>query len=683
MGKGRSDRPLPGGGTPGSAGGPEPGRGELKSPKRRKRQTFSDAQRRAHVEAFEQSGQTQTAYCREQGFSASCLLRWRSAVHEESKPAEARRCGKASQTARHRIFSPEERRQAVEAFEKSGLTRESFCRTWGVSAASLAAWMKRYREDGPKGLEPRPRKKPARPHKKALPESTKAAIVATKKVHPDFGLRKVRDVLYRFFGIKVSCGSVRKTLSEEGIPPLPSPARRPRPRKKPPRRFERARPGELWQSDITSYVLARHSQRVYLTVFMDDHSRYIASFGLHLHQKQDIVIEALLEGTARFGKPREVLTDQGRQYFAWRGKSRFQKVLLREGIQHVVSRTHHPQTLGKCERFWETVQREFWERAQPNDLHEARERLAHFISHYNHFRPHQGIGGLVPADRFFGAESALRQTLEAELSNRELRLAIDQPQRKPVFLFGQIGDEQVSLHGERGRLVIQTPRGGRQEMEMDELGVGSAPAEESPDGRATIGRERAQAQADTALSQESQGQGAQADAAARAGALGAREHRGAGAGTQDVLRDPRVLAGTSEQAGGDAAAGAPGAAGVAALPAGARGYAGGTLEAATDPREGGHAEGSGERPQSLEEEERATRARACAGTGRDRALARAPGQPGAAEGVEHAPKDETYGEKKGRASRIVASFKRRWGRISGRGADSKGVSADGSQRGSE
>jgi hypothetical protein len=44
-------------------------------------------------------------------------------------------------------------------------------------------------------------------------------------------------------------------------------------------------------------------------------------------------MEALLEGVQRFGKPEEVLTDQGRQYFTWRGKGEFQKLLDREGIQ--------------------------------------------------------------------------------------------------------------------------------------------------------------------------------------------------------------------------------------------------------------------------------------------------------------------------------------------------------------
>ena len=44
------------------------------------------------------------------------------------------------------------------------------------------------------------------------------------------------------------------------------------------------------------------------------------------------------------GTEGDLLTDQGRQYFAWRGKSEFQKLLLRKGVRHVVARAHHPAT---------------------------------------------------------------------------------------------------------------------------------------------------------------------------------------------------------------------------------------------------------------------------------------------------------------------------------------------------
>ena len=107
----------------------------------------------------------------------------------------------------------------------------------------------------------------------------------------------------------------------------------------------------------------------------------------------------------------------------------------------MVSRAHHPETVGKCERFWETVKTEFWERVEPQELTEARERISHFIEHYNHFRPHQGLDGMTPADRFFGAEAEVRKALEDTISKNALRLALGDAPRKAVFLIGQIGDQ--------------------------------------------------------------------------------------------------------------------------------------------------------------------------------------------------------------------------------------------------
>lgn len=328
------------------------------------------------------------------------------------------------------------------------------------------------RAEGPRGLEPRPRKpRTDTPHPARLPESVRDEVEGTRRAHPDFGLRRVAAFLRRFRGLEISPSTVGNVLRERGLPALPVAAKRKPAKRKPVRRFERARAGELWQSDITSFVLRRHGRRVYLTVFLDDDSRYVVAWALATHQRATLVIEPLLEAIARYGKPREVLTDQGRQYFAWRGKCAFQKLLAKEGIQHVVSRAHHPQTLGKCERLWQTVGVELWERVSPEDLDEARSRLAHFFTHYNFFRPHQGIQGAVPADRFFGADEARRRIEAHAIEKNSLRLALGDAPRSPVYLFGQIGDESVALHGERGRLLIQTSDGGRRELGLDRLGA--------------------------------------------------------------------------------------------------------------------------------------------------------------------------------------------------------------------
>jgi transposase InsO family protein len=490
----------------------------------------------------------------------------------------------AKRKAKMRTYTPDERRAAIEAFLASGRTQEDFAKLWGVSATTLCTWMRRYKEGGPQGLE----KRPARPRKKKsrLPSGVLAEIARTKRRFPDFGMRRVRDWLARFQGIRVSANTVQKALKEEGLA-IPPPRAKPKRKRQPPRRFERSRPGELWQSDITSFLFTRDSRRVYLVVFLDDFSRYVVSWALCGHQKSVMVLDALAEGLARFGKPREILTDQGRQYFAWRGRGEFQKLLEREGIAHVVSRAHHPQTLGKCERLWKTIDEEFWQRARPQDLADARERLGHYFAHYNHFRTHQGIDGLCPADRFFGVQTAVREAMEAQLQENELALALDETPRKSLYLFGQVGDRQVSVHGERGRVVVHTEDGERCELATDEMGMQIEDrCDERDDGEERIEpgdpQEAAQAAAQTL---DLQAPAAAGDPGARP--VGARERGAAPVRPPDVHGGPRLLARPRVEAGDGRAPGGDGASRLAALPAGPVGDAGGPVAPAPAAGEGG------------------------------------------------------------------------------------------------
>jgi transposase InsO family protein len=553
-------------------------------------------ERKQLLAELERTGETLAVFCARHHVSTATICAWRRGLRAHGEaglhPKNPRR-NSSGKTGPWR--SPEERRRAVETFEGSGITVEAFARTYGVSPWTMRSWLKRFHAEGPKGLEPRPRgRKPGSGGLRRVPETVRDEIARTKTRFPEFGLKKVRDFLRRFQGVSVSTGTVARTLEERGIEPSLPPKKRRR-KSALPRRFERARPGELWQSDITSFVLSRPGTRVYLVAFVDDFSRYVVSFGLHVQMRAATVCEVLLEGTARYGKPVEVLTDQGPQYFTWRGKSAFQKLLLREGIRHVVARSHHPQTVGKCERLWETINREFWERARPEDLLDARTRLGHFFSHYNFFRPHQGIEGAVPADRFFGAKDVLRKTIEAQLSRRELDEALSEKPRRSVYLFGQVGDEQVSVVGERGELLVQTSSGVRQRMGLDELGAPSAAQEEKQDGNSRerdAGHDRTEETA-AADGQETAEVWPSAEVSARSeGALEERHGGGADAGASDMHPDPRAVAREEAAGGSGNRAVDPGTAGVAAQPAGSLGDAGGPApSAATTASQRGHDDG--------------------------------------------------------------------------------------------
>jgi len=198
---------------------------------------------------------------------------------------------------------------------------------------------------------------------------------------------------------------------------------------------------------------------------MDDHSRFIVSYGLHASQSSALVLEVLRAGMASHGTPEEILTDNGSQYVTWRGKSAFTKELEKRGVKQIVAAPRRPQTLGKIERFWGTLWRECIESAVFIDLGDARQRIGLFIDHYNFQRPHQGIDGLAPADRFFGAASEVRRTLEARVQANALELARHGLPKAPFYLTGQAGGQPFSVHAE-GERVILTKADGRTEIDL-------------------------------------------------------------------------------------------------------------------------------------------------------------------------------------------------------------------------
>ena len=231
-----------------------------------------------------------------------------------------------------------------------------------------------------------------------------------KQAHPDWGCQRISDMLLRGPALPASPAAVARVLHEAGYELEEQPTR---PHPDQVRSFERAKPNQLWQTDLFTFVLKRQNRRVYLVAFMDDHSRFIVGYGLHASQSTALVLEVLRAAIAGYGTPEEILTDNGTQYVTWRGKSQFTQGAGEARHQADRGQPQRPQTLGKIERFWGTLWRECVESAVFLDLDDARRRIGLFIDHYNFQRSHQGIDGLVPADRFFGAAPEVLATLQA------------------------------------------------------------------------------------------------------------------------------------------------------------------------------------------------------------------------------------------------------------------------------
>jgi transposase InsO family protein len=342
-------------------------------------------------------------------------------------------------------YSFEFRLRVVRMYLEEQYPKRLICEETGIGISTLGAWVKRYRQHGEEGLRNKPR---SLSRSSRVDKAVKKKIIEVKKSHPVFGVRRISDFLKRFFLLQASPATVHRTLSEAELVEKKRPKRKKNHPK--PRFFERSSPNQLWQSDICTFRLA--GRNAYLIGFIDDYSRYITGLGLYRSQTAEHVLETLRRAAGEYGVPKEMLTDNGRQYVNWRGTTRFEKELKKDRIKHIRSRPHHPMTLGKIERFWKTILQEFLLRSQFDSFEDARDRLELWVKYYNHRRPHQGIGGLCPADRYFEIQNELKQALARGIEDNCLEMALRGQPHSPFYMVGRMNNQNVVIRAEKGKV---------------------------------------------------------------------------------------------------------------------------------------------------------------------------------------------------------------------------------------
>src|SRR5574342_1373821 len=359
-------------------------------------------------------------------------------VKKKSREKESR-CGKR--------YGFEFKLRCVKLRLEEGIPVPLLSKEVGASKEVIRRWAKAYQEQGEAGLRDRIVSERKR---RKLPGPVREKIVEIKKHEPLFGVKRISHLLKRAFFLSASPETVRRTLKEESfIVPSKKKSQHNITR---PRFFERSTPNQLWQSDIFTFRLG--GKNAYLIGFLDDHSRYVVGLDVFRSQTAEHVLEVYRRAVAEYGVPKEMLSDQGRQYSSWRGTTRFEAELRKDRVHHLKSRPHHPMTLGKIERFWKTIWEEFLVRAQFDSFESAGARVRLWVKYYNHRRPHQSLDGLCPADRFFRVAQELRQVIERGIQENILELALRGQPRSPFYMGGRLGEQSVVIRAEKGRVKM-------------------------------------------------------------------------------------------------------------------------------------------------------------------------------------------------------------------------------------
>jgi len=349
-------------------------------------------------------------------------------------------------------WSVAEKLEIIQAREQGMLLRD-VAKLYGISVSTLVVWLERYEFGGIGGLEPLWGSGTAR--KSARVEAAEQMAKDVTAVNPEAGVGKVQGELARHGFLGLARETVRRLLRAQGHEPQTQRTRR---RNRPPRvkSFERANPNDLWQTDIMTFML-KAQYRVYLIGFMDDHSRMIVGWGLYRFQTAANVQEVFRAAIEKHGLPKEVLSDNGRQYASWRGKSRFTQTLTKLGIRHIRSRPYHPQTCGKIESFWRNVYQECLSRTPLSSFEEAKEKIGEYIEYYNFKRPHQGIGNLIPSDRFYRVGDQVKQIIETNTAKVEEATVSPPEYVPPTYLVGNIGGKELRVIAKDAEVSLREP----------------------------------------------------------------------------------------------------------------------------------------------------------------------------------------------------------------------------------
>ena len=248
-----------------------------------------------------------------------------------------------------------------------------------VSEKTVDRWCSIYRKHGWAGLQVRSH----RPHTIHRTSQEIVNLVLQLRRTRNWGPCRIEGYLRNYHTTSISHTTVHKILIQAGMNnPIPKPRRVWRKH-----RFERAHSNSLWQAD---FKLTEQDE--WMISYLDDHSRFIPGSRVHHNPTAEHAIKLLEESVRQYGKPDQILTDRGTQFYPARGgRSEFTEFCRGNGIEHIVASVRRPSTIGKIEAFHKAYVCESW-------MFSSHRGVIHY---WNYERPHQGIRYLYPADVYF------------------------------------------------------------------------------------------------------------------------------------------------------------------------------------------------------------------------------------------------------------------------------------------
>lgn len=293
-----------------------------------------------------------------------------------------------------------------------------------VSERSIRRWLAAYRAEGISGLEPR--KQSSAPPSQVLPSSFVDFLIREKLQDRAASIPEVirrateHGILQPGHGLDRS--TVYRTARRLGLPL----ARRKRAKDRDSRRFAFPHRMDMVLCDGKHFRAGEKRAKRVALFYLDDASRFILHLVVGTSETATLFQRGLYECLTRYGSMSVLYLDRGPGFIAEDTVG----VLANLRIPLIYGEAGYKEGRGKVERFNRTVTADVLRgldgRPDVNpDCGALELRLRHYTDRVYAQRPHEGLGGKTPAERFNSDPRALRLSESHEHLKSRFELAIE------------------------------------------------------------------------------------------------------------------------------------------------------------------------------------------------------------------------------------------------------------------
>lgn len=309
----------------------------------------------------------------------------------------------------------EQRERFVVLARSDRYTVKELCEEFGVSRKTGHKWLKRYAEEGKKGLMERSRAPRYVPNR--TEEGLERLIVKEKRLHPTWGPKKIHRVLEVKHGVESppAVSTVGEVLKRHGLVKA------------------RRRRGGVFKAEHGSLTQAEHSNHVLGVDFKGwfrtrDGDRCDPLTVSDLYSRYLLKVDALPQATTRwslqsfralfreYGIPEIIRVDNGAPFASMGpgGLSRLSVWWISLGIEVEFTRPGCPQDNGCHERMHRTMKAECCREPSANRMAQQ-QRFRRWKKEFNEQRPHEALGMRFPSEIYQSSSKRLDETIKTEL----------------------------------------------------------------------------------------------------------------------------------------------------------------------------------------------------------------------------------------------------------------------------